>query len=177
MEPSFIETLTWIFEWTKNWNVYWCHQEHLFRTHWNNWLPSIFDLFIHVIDSKLVFGFHCTQSLKLERRLNFRFLLRFDWNSDCNVWMTLGSQNDWNKFTFLWCIDTSQNSWHNIPSIVYARWSLNQSKLSVGFIAWEKKNWLSNNNPNKTLFRSHIDVLWHSIYSRSVQDWPVFFLF
>lgn len=139
MEPSFIEMLTWIFEWTKNWNVYWCHQEHLFRTHWNNWLPSIFDLFIHVIDSKLVFGFHCTQSLKLERRLNFRFLLRFDWNSDCNVWMTLGSQNDWNKFTFLWCIDTSQNSWHNIPSIVYARWSLNQSKLSVGFIACEKK--------------------------------------
>lgn len=158
IENKYGAVSTWMFaDRTKNRSIYWCHQDHLFRAHQTNWMPTIFDSkrtssWINSPSSRALHTITPSRTMAPYSISIFSTILIQ--NSDCNVWMTLGLPNGWNKFTFLWCFDTLhtillayKNSW-----IVYVRCkqSLNQSGLSVGFVACE---------PNKKKTTKKADTL------------------
>lgn len=115
----------------------WQTKAHLFDAHEIKSTVDIFhSQFTIVVSSWFL---HCIRFQSRTAAFDIRLPMWFDSNSDCNVWMTLNLPNKWNEFPFLWCFDTSQTTFANkiIRAIVYVRckWSVNQSGLSVDFVA------------------------------------------
>lgn len=92
---------------------------------------------------------YCTYTQAKVEQL--RFLLWFDSNSDCNVWMTLDLLGKWNKFVdFYDALARHINGWHIIIIIILLlfMFSTNETRINQVYRSiWLHAivNWQSNN--------------------------------
>lgn len=114
---------TWIVQMDKNWNIYWCHQAHLFQAHQNNRMPqpidSIFSIHVNNDNKSVSESRRCTHFTQTRTTAQFSisFAIWFEKRLQCvndTPFCKLAGINS----HFYDALTRHRNSWHNNSSIL-----------------------------------------------------------